>query len=182
MLGSSTDPLLREIANIGGGAYYQTSNAKQLPRLFLDDIKVSTGERTVREEEFKVRHGSSGVISTDISSFPPVLGYVQTEVKQRANFELAARGNRTSEPLLASWSYGKGRSVAFTSDVDGRWSQYWIGWRKFHEFWSDILDSTRGERLSLSDKFDLRYFVERGALHFDLTIYKEGFVGDTTLK
>ena len=71
--------------------------------------------------------------------------------------------------------YGKGKSVAFTSDANGRWSYYWVGWGKFVQFWSDVVDSVRPEERDEDEaiKFDLRYSVEKGALMLDLTVFSE---------
>ena len=62
--------------------------------------------------------------STDIDAFPPLRGYVETKPRERANLELVVMTEGKAHPLLASWHYGKGRSLAFTSDANGRWSSY----------------------------------------------------------
>lgn len=189
MLGNDGDPLLQEMADLGGGAYYKTSEASRLPKLFLDDIRVSTGEQTAKESEFVVRVGPSGTISTKIESFPPILGYVQTKPKPKASIELLAKGQSGADPLLASWSVGKGRSIAFTSDSNGLWSRYWVGWNKYQTFWSELIDSLRpdggtgGKQEPI--RFDLRYFLEGGSLQLDLTVFNEdvtgGIAGDIVL-
>jgi hypothetical protein len=40
------------------------------------------------------------------------------------------------DPILATWRYGLGRAVAFTSDAVPRWSVEWHRWREFARFWS----------------------------------------------
>ncbi|MBX7136429.1 MAG: VWA domain-containing protein [Oligoflexia bacterium] len=182
MLGGESDlGLLRSMGEVGGGAYYETDDPQSLPRIFLNDIKVSSGERTLKEQqEYQVRSGPSGISSTTIASFPPVRGYVQTGAKDGAELELLAYGGEKAEPLLASWKYGAGRSIAFTSDANGRWSNSWAGWPSFQRFWGDLVDSARpqsGEKSS-SIKFDLRYFVERGKLVLDLSVFSEEAGGD----
>lgn len=175
MLGAETDiGLLREMAEEGGGAFYQTVDPRALPRIFVSDVKTMGGERTMREtSQYEVRPGPGGVSSTEIREFPPIRGYVQTKVKDRARYELLAYGGGKAEPLLASWSFGKGRSIAFTSDANGRWSNLWLEWPRYARFWSELLSRARegagdsGERI----EFDLRHFVERGALNLDLTVF-----------
>ncbi|MDZ4786740.1 MAG: glutamine amidotransferase [bacterium] len=181
MLGDEIDPgLLKDIAIRGGGSFHQTTNATSLARIFLDDIKVSTGENTLKEsQEFAVKKGTGSIVSTSITSFPPLRGYVQTKVKEKANLELIAYDGTRAEPLLASWDYGQGRSIAFTSDANGRWSSFWADWSKFTNFWIDIVDALK-PKSSVKDeniKFDLRYFVERGVLNLDLAIYSENVSG-----
>ncbi len=177
LIGDDSDTqLLAEMARQGGGAFHQTTNAQSLARIFIDDIRVSTGERTLKEStEFSVRKGTGQIESTSISAFPPVRGYVQTKPKKDSNLELVTFDGTRADPLLASWRYGKGRSIAFTSDANGRWSSFWAEWSKFNLFWSEILDSLRSKTVQNDKqiKFDLRYYVERGQLNLDLAIFSE---------
>lgn len=46
------------------------------------------------------------------------------------------------DPLLASWRVGLGRAAAWTSDANPRWSQLWIGWDGYVEFWSGVVRDT----------------------------------------
>lgn len=177
LVGSESDTRqLREMAQQGGGSFHQTVSPQSLAKIFIDDIRVSTGERTLKEAtEFSVRKGDGKIESTTIEAFPPLRGYVQTKPKPGSNLELITYDGTKAEPLLVSWRYGKGKSIAFTSDANGRWSSFWASWSKFATFWSEIIDSLRpssgmpGEQI----RFDLRYFVERGKLNLDLVIFSE---------
>ncbi len=174
MLGPESDTqLLREIAQTGGGSFYQTADPNRLPQIFISDIKVSTGEKTLKESsEYDVRRGPSGITSTSLENFPPVLGYVQTKIKDGAHLELLTYAEQSAEPLLASWQYGKGRAVAFTSDANGRWSRKWAEWPRFREFWRDIVEATKTKSNETSDvRFELRPFIERGHLALDLAVF-----------
>ena len=42
-------------------------------------------------------------------------------------------------PVLAHWTYGLGRSVAFTSDAGGRWAKTWPDWQSYTAFWSQVI-------------------------------------------
>ena len=42
------------------------------------------------------------------------------------------------DPLLATWRYGLGRSVAFTSDAKAKWGVLWVRWGAFNKFWSQV--------------------------------------------
>lgn len=183
MLGSEANPsMLRTMADYGGGAFYQTNDPRNLPKIFISDIKVASGEKTMKEEtDYAVRLGPSSERSTRIESYPHIRGYVQTKIKPKANLELVASGEDKSEPLLASWNYGKGKSVAFTSDANGRWSSDWITWSQFARFWSEIVESLRIEKKEEQEKikFDLRNYYEKGILHLDLSVYSESATAGT---
>ncbi len=181
MLGGEADvEMLKDMANAGGGAFYQTLDAANLPKIFLSDVKTASGEKTLREQsEYGVRAGPAGILSTTIRNFPPLRGYVQTKPREEASLELVVTGGDKAEPLLASWKVGSGHSVAFTSDTNGRWSSQWISWEKFSRFFTELVDSIRPESKDKGEKvrFDLRHFVERGVLTLDLAIYSEDASG-----
>jgi Ca-activated chloride channel family protein len=181
LLGDETDTYqLRRMAQLGGGAFHQTTNATSLAKIFIDDIRVSTGERTLKESaQFNVRRGPSEIKTTEISAFPPIRGYVQTRPKSKAEIELVVFQADKADPLLASWKYGQGKSVAFTSDANGRWSSFWATWERFYNFWSDVVESLRPSRGANAEnvKFDLRYKVEKGILKLDLSIFSPDAVG-----
>jgi hypothetical protein len=43
------------------------------------------------------------------------------------------------DPILASWQYGLGRAIAFTSDAGPRWAADWMAWRDLTRFWSRLV-------------------------------------------
>ena len=81
--------------------------------------KVSAGDEILR-----------GVADEGI---PPLLAYCLTDSRP-----LSRVGMRTNkdDPLLATWQYGLGTSLAFTSDAHPRWAKNWIGWAGFGTFWA----------------------------------------------
>lgn len=177
------DAFLVEMANQGGGSFYQTNDPRNLPRIFLSDIKVATGERTLKEEpEIPVLVGPDGVRSTQLNSFPPLRGFVETLSRRGAFTELLVSEEQKRYPLLASWKVGQGRAVAFTSDANGRWSAPWLRWSGIEEFWSDVVESAQPGPLEkpLSTQFDLRTWVEGGDLVIDLSLFDEPRVGAVT--
>ncbi|HUR16110.1 MAG TPA: hypothetical protein VMZ33_02385, partial [Candidatus Limnocylindrales bacterium] len=46
------------------------------------------------------------------------------------------------DPVLAQWQYGLGRSVAWTSDAQGRWATNWVAWTGFNQFFSQLVSWT----------------------------------------
>lgn len=173
------DGLLKSMAEAGGGGFYQTTDPRALPKIFLNDVQVSTGERTMQEQqEFPVRRANAKRFSSELTSFPPIRGYVQTKPRSEAQLELVAMTKDKADPLLASWKVEKGRVAAFTSDANGRWSSYWMSWPKVQIFWSQLVEAMRGEsdEQAANIKFDLRYFIEGGRLIIDTTLFTESSV------
>ena len=184
LLGSDADPgMLETMADAGGDAFYQTADPRNLPKIFITDLKVGSGEQTMREEEYLVRMGTADKHSTAITAYPPIRGYVQTKAKREGDLELVAYDGNKAEPLLVSWKYGRGKSIAFTSDANGRWSSGWVPWPKFANFWNDLLDSVRqGNDQASPLRFDLRYSVERDSLLLDLSVFSERPLGNAHAK
>ncbi|MFN8390388.1 MAG: VWA domain-containing protein [Bdellovibrionota bacterium] len=176
-LGVEADiPFMKILSKYGKGAFYHTLDASQLPSIFVEDIKVSTGEKTLQEgQEMPVGVGPAGVQSTTVDSYPPVLGFVETLPKKGSELELITRKEDHIFPILGSWHYGAGKVIAFTSDANGRWTQPWVRWRDFSTFWSQLIEGIRNRSGSKSGEvdFDLRYSVDRKSILFDLAVFDE---------
>jgi Ca-activated chloride channel family protein len=174
--GDVDDGFLTQMAELGGGAFYQTSDPSNLPKIFMSDVRIAGGERTMKEEpSLTVRHGPDPIVSTMIRSFPNVRGLVQTERRESANTELVVSDQEGTYPLLASWKVGEGRSIAFTSDANGRWSSQWMRWDQIQAFWSDLIDSARPKKIGKESAipFDIRSWVEGGEVVIDLTLFED---------
>ncbi len=176
------DGFLAQLAEIGGGSFYQTVNPENLPKIFLSDVKVASNEKSLKEtQDIPVSVGPSGVVSTQISDFPTLRGFVETLQRESAKTELVVTTEEKTFPLLASWPVDKGKVVSFTSDANGRWSSLWMQWRSINEFWSDIVESTiaqsGGARSNVD--FELRSWVEGGEVIVDLALFDD--IGGSSL-
>jgi hypothetical protein len=95
------------------------------------------------EETFFPQLATSSPIMTGIEEVPALHGYVGTSPKDTAQVILTSN---QGDPILATWQYGLGRSVAFTSDATGRWASDWIGWAGFSQFWSQVVDHVAAQQ------------------------------------
>ncbi len=176
-LGVEADiPFMKMIANYGKGAFYHTLDASHLPDIFIQDIKVTTGEKTLNEkQDFPVELGPDGLVSTTIRSYPPLRGFVETLPKKGATLELVTRKGENPFPILSSWNFGRGHVIAYTSDANGRWSMPWLQWDGFVTFWDEVFDKVKnkGDNEAGEVDFDLRYAVSGGSVNFDLAIFDE---------
>lgn len=70
------------------------------------------------------------------SEWPQLLGYNQVNMK--ANGELVV--SVENDPLIASRSFGQGRSVAFTSDCAPHWApETFVTWPGYSKLWNQIV-------------------------------------------
>ncbi len=182
-LGLDADvPFMKMLSSQGRGAFYQTLDPSNLPEIFVRDIKVSTGEKTLKEnQDFPVSPGKDGLqsaLNNAVSRFPDLRGFVETVPKEKAILELVTSKQDKLYPVLTSWDYGQGQVIAFSSDANGRWSQPWLEWESFSKFWGDLIESAKIKTgLSGEIDFDLRYNVNRGSIMFDLALYDDALLG-----
>lgn len=74
--------------------------------------------------------------------WPSLLGYNQVQMK--ASSELIA--SIGADPLIASGTYGAGRTIAFTSDCGPHWAPpEFVNWRGFSKLWSNMVSWASGK-------------------------------------
>ncbi len=137
MIGGHVTPdTMTRIAQLGRGRFYDVRSPTQLPQIFIKEAAVIL-KSAIFEEPFKPQIVSSSEITRGISAaeIPPLLGYVATSTKPRAETPIVSE---KGDPVLAQWQYGLGRAVAFTSDAKPKWAQPWIAWPKYRQFWSQV--------------------------------------------
>jgi Mg-chelatase subunit ChlD len=139
-IGSDADrKMMKNLADLGGGRYYETSDAGSLPRIFVKEAFVAS--ELIMEGDFRpIASGDSEILKgIDTSSLPPIRGYVGTSAKEGASVTITSDQD---DPILASWQYGLGRTLAFTSDAKPRWALEWLKWGDFSKFWSQAVGWT----------------------------------------
>lgn len=145
-IGQGSAPFLGEMASAGGGNYHVVDLVESIPTIFTQETVLASRSYIIEESFVPVLTANSPILD-GIQSAPPLLGYVATSPKQTA--QVILRGPEPfSDPLLASWQYGLGRAVAFTSDASSRWAANWVGWSDFSRFWSQAVRWTITEGAS----------------------------------
>jgi Mg-chelatase subunit ChlD len=142
-VGNDAAPFLEDLAVTGGGRYHFTNDASSIPSIFTEETSLATRAYIVEESFFPALVNSSQIL-TGIDSTPRIHGYVATSPKDLAQVILKSEKD---DPILATWQYGLGRSVAFTSDATGRWGRDWVQWDDFATFWAQTVRYTVGENL-----------------------------------
>ena len=120
------------IAKQHGGRFYKVLKPQEIPNIFLKEA-ATVSRSAIIEETFTPRVGTDSTILKGIGSLPPLLGYVGTSAKVTAKEVLKSKQD---DPILATWQYGLGKSVAFTSDARKRWAAGWLGWSGYSKFWA----------------------------------------------
>lgn len=130
-LGSDADrPLMARLAALGNGRFYHTDDPANVPRIFTTETMAIARDLVV-EGNIQPRAFHAGEVVEGFDVFPALAGYQRTIAKPSAQVALLGRDE---DPLLASWRYGLGKSVAFTSDLTGQWGRQWVQWPQFGRF------------------------------------------------
>jgi len=135
---------MRDIAVKTKGRFYQVTNPKALPRIYQKEARIIS--RPLIFEQPKpwlpnVKYTSEPIVGLS-GTVPPITGLVQTSPKESELVEVPIVSPLPAEqppPLLAHWTYGLGRSVAFTSDAGRKWASAWPSWDNYAAFWSQVV-------------------------------------------
>jgi hypothetical protein len=137
--GEGASEELEAIAEAGGGRFYPGRDLQEIPQLMQEEATIAS-RNFITEGEFVPTVTSSAAAVRDLASTPPLLGYVATTAKPQASTHL--RLGPDQDPLLASWNVGLGRVSSWTSDGGERWSQTWVDWDGYVDFWSRVVGDT----------------------------------------
>jgi Mg-chelatase subunit ChlD len=130
--------LLGALAGDTGGRFYQVRDPKDIPGIYLQEIE-RISSRPIIEEPFRpiVTPGLEDRLSgIGAASMPPLLGYNVTIAKPTADVILTSHHN---DPVYATWRYGLGRAMAFTSDDKNKWAVQWLPWSGYGPFWAQAI-------------------------------------------
>ncbi len=137
--------VMQNIATQCGGKFFIVRNSNALPKIFQREAR-----RVARPLVYEPSPPVTPQIVTPHeivqgldNAFPPVSGFVLTTVKENSLVDVILRSPLPTEPenstLLASWTYGLGKAVAFTTDAGQRWTVPWTGWDQYDRFFSQMV-------------------------------------------
>jgi uncharacterized membrane protein len=167
--------LLSAISRYGGGAFYQTDNPSTLPEITLRDVDQRSADVTMVERQFRPRvtPGDPVFKSAGGETLPPIKGYVSTELKAGAQLDAYVERDGRREPVVASWHFGSGKTLAVTTDAGERWAADWLRANVFSRLWDQILDWMTGNTEVTASNYAAELGYENGRLKFKLIAYSE---------
>jgi uncharacterized membrane protein len=143
--GPAQSQSLQSIALAGGGKFYKVDDPRALPRIYQREARrVARPLVYERAEGFRPQVRFPHEILRGIDGpLPPITGFVLTSKKQNPLVETALvspePADEESNTILAAWTYGLGKSVAFTSDATPRWSAPWIDWENYDKLFGQMI-------------------------------------------
>ena len=74
------------------------------------------------------------------TEWPLLLGYNEVALKEEAELLLKVPDDAGGHPLLATGAYGKGRAIAWTSDIGPHWCPpTFVSWEGYGRLWQQCL-------------------------------------------
>ncbi|NRA96611.1 MAG: VWA domain-containing protein, partial [Planctomycetes bacterium] len=146
---------LVQMADWGGGRYYNASNRFNLPEIMLKQPSTSRlpsyrpGSHTLEP-----RFGAGWWGTVDPKSVPPIAGYV--EAQARVGAEVILRTKKDNQPVLSSWRVGLGRVTAMLTEPTGSGTEPWRDWDGYGPFMARVLARTSREH-----RMPFRFEIER---------------------
>ena len=165
---------LKRIASKTGGNYYVVQNASALPKIFMREAR-----RVARPLVYEPEGGVQPVITQPheilsgiAGDLPKLRGFVLTERKDSPLVEIPLRSTQPAEPdnasLLATWTYGLGRTAVFATDAGNRWAEGWVNSPFYDQFFSQMVRWTM--RPSNDDsKYNIATNVKDGRIQIVVT-------------
>ena len=161
-VGDADNALLENIAEMGNGRFYATTDPSSVPQIFAKET-MTASKSAINEQPFlpQVIRATPALGDIAFEEAPFLLGYVVTRPKPTSEVILVSEAG---DPLLSWWRYGLGMSAAFTSDAKSRWAAEWLTWPGYSKFWAQVVRHC----LRKSDTKGVLVNVERRGSHAHL--------------
>lgn len=163
--GPAQEQSLATIARATGGRFYNVKSPNALPSVYIKETRL-VSQAFVYEKRFDPRlQFKTGPTEKLPDRLPPLYGFVRTTPKASPFVQMPILGPPGGEmefPVLAYWSYGLGKSVAFTSDARSlpdrpAWDRDWAGSDTYLKFWEQVVDwalrSVETGRLAMTTEY-----------------------------
>lgn len=176
-MGTSVDEkLMKELAYRGSGRYYVSNIGTDIPKIFMEEMVLASKSYLVNREFVPSVLGTSSLAANASSEgIPKLYGYVATTKKSMATNHMVSD---TDEPILTTWQYGLGKTVAFTPDGENLWTKDFAKWTKYATIWKNIFDFVVTE---LEDGEEVLQ-IDQTADGAVLTYQTKDFQSDTTIE
>lgn len=115
--------ILSDMASNCSGTYYHIQEATDLPDIMLSLTQHVSVNSFMTGTFAPTVVADSELAASLPASLPMLDGYLGTTMKRGAQCHITVGEDH---PLLASWTWGKGKVTCFTSGLDTTWGSNWI--------------------------------------------------------
>ncbi|HMQ23651.1 MAG TPA: VWA domain-containing protein, partial [Planctomycetota bacterium] len=136
---------LVDLADWGGGRYYNAADRFNLPELLLKKPSTSLLP-AYRPERISVEAtpGRGWWGDVDVSEVPPLDGFVESDLRPGADLLMSTVGGTKDQklPILATRLYGLGRVTALMTEPLGPGTAAWSSWKSYGALLGRVLART----------------------------------------
>jgi uncharacterized membrane protein len=144
-LGSESDPdLLAEIAENGGGRYYQVLDPADLPDVMISESRAVQAENVQEGNTNIVLNIENHPILADIglNELPRLSAYNALQRQPDLAVEDILVSGNFNDPILSVWQIGLGHVAVWMGDIGENWALGMMDWETQGQFWSQVIHYT----------------------------------------
>ena len=166
--------LLEDIAKEGGGRSLFTTDPSALPRLFAQDT-FAVARSTFLDEPvpFKQTAGYALISGSRSNRESLTLGGYNLCYLRNGAFLAAQTLDEYRAPIIAGWNAGSGRVVAYTGEIDGKYTGAIASWKEYGKMLTSLTRWSAGEFNPLPNGMALRSHIKDGLCRIELWLDPE---------
>jgi len=172
-VGADSDTrLLKRLADNCGGRYYYSDISSDIPRIFAREVFLG-GDSYLQNGVFPLAVQKNELTASLFADgWPDLYGYVAATPKTASNPVIVS--SEKDDPILTVWQYGLGRTVAWNSDITGRWSGGFSGQEDYVRLWKRIVEYSAGNVDMGEDSVNVVTAGERTQVSYQTDDYGNG--------
>lgn len=172
----SDQTLLQNLANQCGGRYYYTDINSGIPKIFAQEIILSGKSYLINKEFTPVITSNSEIIEGLMNEgVPTLLGYIGSSSKPQATVILQSE---EGDPILSTWQYGLGRTIAWNTDASNEWTGNWANWENYVQLWDNMINYVVSNTSIGGDSLEVIQEGSSAVISYETENYNQ----DTTVK
>lgn len=175
-LGTNSDPdaaFLKDIAKRGKGRVFFTQDARALPRLFAQDTFVVARSTFIKDPVGATWTAGLHALTNVNFKTPPVLGGYNLCYLRPGASQALVTNDKYKAPVIAYWQVGLGRALAYTGEIDGKYTGPIGQWSNMGSMVSSLTRWVIGQQQSLPNHMLLTQTIERGRVKVQLHLDPE---------
>ncbi|WP_125153170.1 VWA domain-containing protein [Clostridium rectalis] len=143
--------VLAYISDSSGGRKYISKDYLNVPKILAKESYISQ-KKYINNQVF-IPEQCNDIFNKSNKLLPELKGYIGTGIKEKGSLVLQSD---KKDPILAFWNYGIGKVGVWTSDISGKWSENWIGWNGFYDYYSKIVNYLLADKEKKDVTMDLK--------------------------
>lgn len=136
-IGQDSDrALLEDLSTMGSGRFYDVIDETTIPSILSRETSMMTRTYIVDEPFYPTVYNAAKWSSLFVDGVPEMNAYIATTAKPLAT---VVAESAEEDPVLTTWQYGLGTTIAFASDSSGAWAGGWASWSNWKPFWQTAI-------------------------------------------